>query len=183
MKNILKINEIKLDVDIYPRGDFDASVVSLYKEEMEWGTKFPPIIVGEIQGEDGYFLVDGRHRIEAAKRIKQEHIVVVIKKYADKKEAFIDAVKLNTVHGKPLTWEDRLHSAEILKTFGVSKEQIHVMTRIPLGELFKLKMHSQKATRVLVQHPYKKTKCEHSKLPKIHEIVCEDCKEVVRYVR
>jgi hypothetical protein len=64
-------------------------------------------------------LIDGAHRLRAAIIKGETHIAACLFR-GSPDEAFIEAVRLNTTHGKPLTLTDRELAAErILHTYGV----------------------------------------------------------------
>jgi len=65
----LGLSMIKHDQGIYPREKTDWERVQLYKEAMEEGAEFPPIIIA-----DDYTLLDGNHRYYAYKELGIEEI-------------------------------------------------------------------------------------------------------------
>ena len=60
-------NEIITDQGIYPREKTDLSQVDIYASDMENGDEFPTIIV-TMTPEGHYLLVDGNHRLLAARK-------------------------------------------------------------------------------------------------------------------
>jgi transposase len=68
--------------------------------------KLPPILVQK----NGARVVDGMHRLEAAKLRQREHISARIIECSDE-EALLLAIKSNTLHGLPLSRPDRLSGA------------------------------------------------------------------------
>ncbi len=140
---LLKIAEIIFDPEIYPRLNVNPTLVELYADAMEKGEKFPPISVGNIKTVKGIQLIDGKHRLEATKKRGEKYIAATIKGYENKRDAFIDAVKLNVKHGKPLSWIDRENASERLAEFGVKRELISGIVRLPVQRIQRVKAFSK----------------------------------------
>src|SRR6266567_1079227 len=70
-------------------------------------SELPPILVQECNSR----VVDGMHRLEAAKLLDEKYIRARFVNCTDQ-EAFILAVKSNTLHGLPLSRADRISGAE-----------------------------------------------------------------------
>ena len=137
---LLKIDEIKVNPNIYPRDNFDPSVVESYKMAMDKGEVFPPILVGTIDGDrKTHNLIDGRHRMEANKRRGEAYISADIRYFKNAKDAFMEAVRQNTKHGAPLSWDDRAEAMKKLTAWGIEKERILQIVRIPASEMFRVK--------------------------------------------
>src|SRR5690606_18762449 len=68
----------------------------------------PPVIVRETAG--GWSLIDGQHRLSAAKLEQRETIRAIVVALSDA-EALEAAVKANTSHGKALTLSERKAAA------------------------------------------------------------------------
>ena len=78
MTTSLKIENLTLDLDYQKRlMGVLPDVVDEYSDAMKDGAKFPPVTVF-LTG-DGYLLVDGFHRVEAAKAIGETSINTVLK--------------------------------------------------------------------------------------------------------
>lgn len=138
---LLKINEIKVNPNIYPRDAFDSSVVDAYKMAMDKDAVFPPILVGTIDGDrKTHNLIDGRHRMEANKRRGEAYISADIRHFKNAKDAFMEAVRLNTAHGVPLAWDDRAKAMKKLMAWGIEKERILQIVKIPASEMFRVKV-------------------------------------------
>lgn len=83
-------------------GGLDQDHVELLMESVD---SWPPIVVW---GDD--LVVDGRHRLEAARRLGR-HGVVASRFSGSIEEAFIEAVRRNVSHGLPLSVGDRRRAA------------------------------------------------------------------------
>ena len=91
----MKISEIIIDENIYPRKNFDPETVARYREALSADATLPPLVVMP----DGR-LLDGRHRYEAYKQAGVEEVEVIIEEPGDPDAR---AVELNLRHGRPLT--------------------------------------------------------------------------------
>lgn len=137
---LLKIDDIKINPNIYPRDALDSSVVEAYKMAMDGGEVFPPILVGTIDGDrKTHNLIDGKHRMEANKRRGEAYISADIRHFENAKDAFMEAVRLNTAHGVPLSWNDRAEAMKKLMDWGIKKERILQVVRMPAPEMFRVK--------------------------------------------
>ncbi len=77
-----------------------SHVKRLARSKVNW----PPIQCVQIQfkNEEPYLLVDGRHRLEAAKMLKMETITVMVNQYDRKKDIIAASITANTHHGLPI---------------------------------------------------------------------------------
>ena len=92
----LQLNYI--DTSIQTRFRLDVGTVKDYEEAMRKGDKFPPVIVFSEMGSERYWLVDGHHRLEAAKLIGFETIACRMMS-GDKEAALHFALSANANHG------------------------------------------------------------------------------------
>lgn len=112
----MKIDEIEIDEDIYPRKQLSQKRIESYQESLRAGAKFPSILIQKIIDEDGekVIVLDGVHRITAYKNEKYKEIEVDYwkDKILDKREPEIleklriVATQRNLEHGVPLTEGD-----------------------------------------------------------------------------
>lgn len=133
MKKLLKISELTCDEKLYPRIKLGWLTAYQYSQAMLSGSEFPPITVGSFEGK--MYVVDGWHRIEAKKLLKEEYIQANVKTYDSFKDMFVDAVKLNSVHGRPLSVQEKVRIIELLKQYGIEKEQITEIVKIPVDKI------------------------------------------------
>jgi hypothetical protein len=66
----VRLDEINLDEDIYPRRTFSHKTVEHYVEALKGGAVFPPIVVQKVRDNDGngkekLICIDGWHRVTA----------------------------------------------------------------------------------------------------------------------
>jgi len=132
-EKILKISQIKIDEKLYPRTKCDWFTANDYKHSMKAGAVFPPIEVALYRGH--YYLIDGRHRIEATKRCKEENIQTIVHLNLTAKEIFIKAVEANISHGRPLSPQDKALVIDRLEKLNFNEMEISRMVNIPLDKL------------------------------------------------
>ena len=125
---------------------------------MKDGVQFPPILVGEFVGYRGpdpdptYFLLDGYHRLEAAKRVGKTAMIVNVAQVSSEADKIETALRANSQHGLPLTAEERRRAAMFLirwypketlqklaRRCGVSKSTV-ARIRDELSQMGKLKL-------------------------------------------
>jgi len=105
----LQLKNIQRDSKLTPRSDIDKATVASYAASYE---QLPPPDVFWIENKDGWWLVDGNHRFEAAKQLKlktmdcNEHQGTM----DDAIEFSYDA---NMKHGKPLSMSERRDGAKL----------------------------------------------------------------------
>lgn len=97
--------------DIHPSRKFqvrseliNAEQVDRYAENMAHGDKFPPVLIGQIG--QSYYVLDGFHRIEAAKHIGRTEVTAKVAKMTAR-DAAAFAIDANTPNGLPLNYSDR----------------------------------------------------------------------------
>lgn len=130
---IIKIGKLAFDPEIYPRMEVQWLTAYQYAQAMRVGDEFPPITVGSFEGK--LYVIDGWHRIEAKKLLKQEHIQAVIKSYKDKKEMFLDAIKSNIQHGRQLSTHEKVRLVHKLQEMAFELNQISQIVKIPLDKI------------------------------------------------
>ena len=133
MIKTIPVKKIINNKEVYPRNSQDWKVAYKYAESMKAGAQFPPILVTKYNGQ--YLVVDGWHRLEAYKKNKEEEILAEILKLAGNKEIFIEAVKRNATHGKPLTIQERAQIILKLREFKVKERDISKITFIPYDQI------------------------------------------------
>lgn len=182
-KTILPIRQIKVDEKLYPRKTVDKGTVKEYVESMKRGDVFPPIDVALYKGK--YYLIDGRHRLEANEERGEKYVQAEIRKnIPDFDSMFLAAIRANLNHGLRLKEVDKLKIAQQLKDMKYDVEDISRMVGLSV-EKFEKTLHF-KASDIIF-----KTKVANGELPRkltekvkrgseIKEIV--DNKEVKRMV-
>ena len=130
---LTKISSIKVDEEIYPRNQSDWLTAFQYSRSLKAGAVFPPIMWGKYAKE--LSLIDGKHRMEANLKNKEEFIQAVIIPFKSKAEMFARAVELNVVHGKALSIQEKARAIVKLRISGFSEEKISHIVSIPIDNL------------------------------------------------
>ena len=101
---LLGIDRLVLSAKIQPRVALDEPTIETYRELMAHGTVFDPVIAYW----DGrhYWVADGFHRVEAAKRCGFKEIAVEVREGSHANAEFF-ACGANTKHGLPLNNRDK----------------------------------------------------------------------------
>jgi ParB-like chromosome segregation protein Spo0J len=98
----LRISQLRVGEGVRT-GGLDEQHVELLMESVD---SWPPIIVWG----DDLVVVDGSHRVEAARRLGR-YTVMATRFLGSPEEAFIEAVRRNVNHGLPLSVSDRRRAA------------------------------------------------------------------------
>ncbi len=93
------------------RIEMDPSTVREYADEMAAGTAFPPVVVYH-DGTD-YWLGDGFHRVEAARKLEHETIDAEVRD-GDARQAILHGIGSNASHGLRRTQADKRRAVERL---------------------------------------------------------------------
>ena len=95
------------------RAEMHPETVADYAADMLDGAVFPPVIVFH-DGAD-YWLADGFHRVEAARKIDRKEIEVEIRD-GTARDAILHGIGANATHGLRRTQADKRHAVERLLT-------------------------------------------------------------------
>jgi len=130
----VKLEDIVIDPTIYPREQPNYAKIDEYKELIEDGVKFPPIVINKRTNH----LIDGYHRFRAYKSLG---VLEVEAEIIDIPEEFewVEAIGRNTRHGLPLkrdevkqtfkehylSTEGKIKPEEMARRLGVSKRTIY----------------------------------------------------------
>lgn len=136
MRN-MKVAELVLDYDIYPRHEgVDSQHIGYMAEALAAGATLPPIIVDTKTKR----VVDGFHRVKANIRVFGEdcEIAAIEKTYKNERELLLDAIRSNAGHGRRLTTIDRTRCILLGEKIGIEVEELASamsMTVEAIGEL------------------------------------------------
>lgn len=106
------IGSIHIDGGTQVRYQLDWFAISEYAQAMQEGAEFPAIVVFQ-NGDEGYWLADGFHRVQAALKIERTEIAADVRK-GDKRDAILYAVGANADHGVRRTNKDKHNAVEML---------------------------------------------------------------------
>jgi ParB-like chromosome segregation protein Spo0J len=112
----MRLTEIKLDAELWPRSREDKETVDHYAEIFE---ELPPVVVQKGTGK----LIDGWHRFYAASKLGLSEVQVEEVEIADNL-LFAEAVKCNLKHGVPLKRTEREKAICKLYEEGYKEQQI-----------------------------------------------------------
>ena len=106
-----RLSDIHVDPHLQVRADVDQDMIDEYTQAMKDGAVFPPIQLTATG--NGYRLVDGRHRFEAANRIGLKTINAEVIT-AEGPMALATAIKANSAHGRQLSSQEKREALERL---------------------------------------------------------------------
>jgi hypothetical protein len=134
----LKVSELIVDFDLYPRAEINTQHAHYMAEALAAGAEFPLIVADQKSKR----IVDGvhRHRVYGKALGPDAEIEVHLKSYRNDAEMFIDAMRLNSNHGRALTTFDRTHCILRAEALKISMDQIAAslhLTKDAVGDLRK----------------------------------------------
>ena len=134
------IDKIAIDPKIVGRANgLDFVTVQSYADSMEDGIVFPPVEV--VSDGDIFWLVDGQHRLEAAKKINKEQISCNVME-GDKRLAMLMSCSTNAEHGKPRTNEDKRQKVLMLDEEWRKKSDHKIAEHCKVSQPFVLKLRN-----------------------------------------
>lgn len=156
IKATVDIDEIVFDKEIYPRNEPFWMYYYEYAQAMKTGSKFPPIVLAKHNNK--LYLIDGKHRIEANKLLKNKKIEAEVYIGWSRERMFEESIKLNISHGKPLSPFDKRKIALKLKDLKYPDIKISQIIKVPLANLQKFtsqKLVSSTTGKTLIEVPLK----------------------------
>lgn len=108
---MLKLELIRTDGGTQTRAAISQDAVSDYADAVQAGTKLPPVTV--FHDGSTYWLADGFHRYEAAKRLEAIEIDADVKQ-GERRDAVLYSVGANATHGLRRTNEDKRRAVALL---------------------------------------------------------------------
>lgn len=132
----IKVGELVLDFNLYPRLTVSAQHATYLRGAIEAGATIPPVVICA----KSLRVVDGFHRCRAYSELYgADHVIdVIAKKYRTEAEILLDAMRLNSSHGANLTRYDRVHCMLLSEKLELTLDQIGTalsMTPESLSEL------------------------------------------------
>lgn len=115
----VKASQLVEDFDLYPRKDVDSVHITQIADAISIGEVMPPIVACKKTKR----IADGFHRRRAFIRLHgpDAEVPVIWKTYANDGELFLDAMLLNSGHGRKLTSVDVVRAATKAKAFGLDE--------------------------------------------------------------
>src|SRR6056297_1562398 len=133
LKRKIPLKDIKFNEKLYPRTHFDWKTVYDYQESMRTGEQFPPLVLAQYKKQ--LILVDGKHRLEAYKNLKMKQISAEIYIGWNYKKIYLESVKRNMTHGRPLSAHEKRNIAMNLKKMKYNMKNISKIVQIPLDKI------------------------------------------------
>jgi hypothetical protein len=124
----LALDQVCLDEAVLPR-DVDGDLLARYTDRLAAGDDFPAIMVGQVGAE--LVLIDGRHRLEAHRRLGRPTICAEVAAVADRRQAYLMALAANRQHGQVLAHGDLRRAVKRL----LADPEWRTWTNVALGAL------------------------------------------------
>ena len=94
----LLIKDLVQDMEIYPRDEVNWMTVVRYKDNMQSGSVFPPVMVAQYRSK--FILLDGFHRVAACQRLGIERIKAEVWKGLTKEKMYLKGVEANAKNAR-----------------------------------------------------------------------------------
>lgn len=133
----MKVSELLLDYDLYPRERIEPFNVTQMFEALKSGRELPPVVIDRKSRR----VVDGFHRVRAYQKLYglDAEIPVKLKDYKDDAQMFADAVRLNANHGRQLSTYDRARCIARAESLKLEPEVISSMLNMTLERITEMK--------------------------------------------
>jgi len=109
----IDLDNIRVDHDIQSRECLNQETVQQYAEAMASGDSFPPILVIKTESDSTTFLVDGFHRVAAARQARLTRLPANTRS-GTRRDAVLIAAGSNAEHGLPRTNADKRKAVQAL---------------------------------------------------------------------
>jgi len=137
----LEIGQISYSDQIYPRAAINYIHVEQLVDALKAGYRLPPITIADVNGEKNV-LIDGLHRLKAYFKVGAEKVECEWIGKLSLKDAIVEAVRLNSAHGRNLSpFEKRAFIAKS-KKLGIKNDKIAEALRMPIEKVEKLSISS-----------------------------------------
>lgn len=142
---IVQVKDIVVDSELYPRTSYAWHTALAYQQRMENGEKFPLITLARLNGT--LYLIDGKHRLEAIKSLKQldkkgnrvkpreKYIKAEVMTGMTKQEIYIEAINRNSKHGLPFTAYDKARMIIKLRDLKIPELKISKIVGMPIASM------------------------------------------------
>ena len=133
MIKLIDLNQIYIDEAIYPRVQMGWLTSYDYSESMKAGAKFSPIVVNQYAGK--YYLIDGRHRMDAYKKNKVKSVKCEVLKLRSIETMFQESIRRNISNGRALSPQDKALVVGKLTGMNFTLPQISKIVQIPIDKI------------------------------------------------
>lgn len=133
-----RISTLVEDMTLYPRHNVDDTHVADLVRALASGATLPPIIVEATT----LRVVDGLHRRRALLRFLGDEAIAPVeyRTYETDAKLFLEAVALNSVHGRRLDRHDQTRIVLRLREFGIEDRLISITLHVPEPIIEKLSL-------------------------------------------
>lgn len=137
MKKV-KIAELILDYNLYPRTVVDRQHIAYMAEAENAGAKLPPVLIDAKTKK----VIDGFHRITMWRSKYGDEAIIEVeeKRYADEKEMLLDSIRLNAHHGRVLTTQDRVRCTILAEKLHIDEEILSSAMCLTVAKIGKLRV-------------------------------------------
>ena len=133
----LDISKLVEDLTLWPRGTIDKEHVKMLTDALRRDdVTFPPITVSK----KGLVIVDGVHRVRAYKMSDIYQVKCEVKSYSSDEELYLDAVRMNSAHGRKLMPYDQVRIVKRADELGIPVSEIASALNITLEKVETIKM-------------------------------------------
>jgi hypothetical protein len=139
MKTVMmKIADLVEDMALYPRHAVDSQHVAQIALALEAGERMPPVRADKKSKR----IVDGFHRLRAMLRVfgPEAEVEVELCEYKSELEIILDAIRLNSHHGRRLDRMDQVRAIRMAEAVGADKAMIAVVLHVPERQVEKLRV-------------------------------------------
>lgn len=109
--NVVSVDSVIADSRCQSRTGIDLALVQEYADAIKEGAELPPL--STIHADDGYYLYDGFHRLEAYRQAGTRNVVIEAEP-GDVWDAIERSCAVNAIHGKRRTNADKHRAVETM---------------------------------------------------------------------
>jgi len=133
----VKVSELVLDYDLWVRLEARSVDIRDLVEALEAGATLPPIVADKKTKR----VVDGFHRVKAHLKLYGPNalIPVILKEYASEQDMLLDAIRLNSEHGRKFSPYDRARCLAKAQELGIDIGDVAKAMNMTVEALGKLK--------------------------------------------
>ena len=144
---MVRLTDLILDFSLYPRAMVDSTTVSRLVMALECGEQLPPMVADRSTKK----VSDGFHRHTAYARVKRDIVPTIFRDYATEADLFLDALRMNASHGRPLTSFDVRRSLIRCVDLGIDPLRAASVVHVPpirATEMIRLSAQTEAGIRI-----------------------------------
>jgi len=134
----MPLAELVEDTSVYPRHTVDGSHVGALVDALRAGATLPPIIADRASKR----IADGFHRYRAYREVLGDNssVDVELREYASEADLLLDAIALNSCHGRRLDRMDQVRAIRLAEKAGATIPQISLVLHVPELKIEKMRV-------------------------------------------